>query len=118
VIIGRRLTRALTLGLGPALIVAAAVLMLWPLHANGVSGNAIRPHVHDFGWYSYIALPAHPTHADFVRAGVTPPQDVVHDRRWLAAEVAGAGAILGVLSVAVMRRRRPETATAASRPTR
>jgi len=98
--------RRITLLLGLALLVAAAVLMLWPLHANGVSGNALRPHYSGFGWYSYVSLPPHPTHADFVRAGITVPQDVVHDRRVLSAAIGAGGAVLLLVAGVVRPRRR------------
>ena len=96
------IARRLVAVLGLALLIAAAVLMLWPLHANGVHGNALQPHYSGFGWYAYTSLPAQPTHADFVRAGITVPQDVVHDRRILAAAVAAAGAV-ALLGAALIR---------------
>jgi hypothetical protein len=100
------IARRLTIAIGSALLAAAAVLMLWPLHANGVSGNAAQPHYSDFGWYSYTALPAHPTHADFVRAGITTPQDVVHDRRVLSAGIAAGGAAMMLTAAVALRKRR------------
>jgi len=99
------ITRRVVALLALALLVAAAVLMLWPLDANGVHGNAFQPHYSDFGWYSYASLPAHPTHADFVRAGITVPQDVVHDRRVLSAAIAAGGVVL-LLSAALLRSRK------------
>jgi len=90
--------------LGLALVVAATVLMLWPLHANGLSGNAFQPHYKGFGWYSYTPPPAHYLTAYFIDAGPT-PQDLVHDRRVLSAAIAAGGAVL-VLATAVIRPRR------------
>lgn len=87
--------------LGLALLVAAAVLMLWPIHSNGVHGNALQPRYTSFGVEAYAPLPAHPTHADFVRLGITPPHDVVHDRRVLSAGIAGGGLVL-LLSAALI----------------
>ena len=92
--------------LGLALLAAAVVLMLWPLHANGVHGNALRPHYSDFGWYSTVAMPPHPTHADFVRAGITVPQDVVRDRWVLSGAIAGAGTVLLVSAALIPLRKR------------
>ena len=43
------IARRLSLLIGLALLVAAVVLMLLPLHANGVSGNALQPHYTQFG---------------------------------------------------------------------
>jgi len=103
--------RRLVAVLGLALLAAAVAVMLWPLHANGVSGNAFQPHYSDFGRYSYVSLPAHPTHADFVRAGITVPQDVVRDRRLLAAAVAGAGLVL-LIAAALLRPARKTTESA------
>ena len=105
------LARRVAVTLGLALIVAAAVLMVWPLHANGVRGNALQPRYTSFGWYSYAAVPARPTHADFIRAGITVPQDVVHDRRVLSAELAGGGVVLLIGAGIAFARRRPATAT-------
>ncbi|MDQ1683641.1 MAG: hypothetical protein QOC82_378 [Frankiaceae bacterium] len=99
------LARRIAVTLGLALIVAAAVLMLWPLRANGVRGNALQPHYTSFGWYSYASLPVHPTHADFIRAGITVPQDVVHDRRVLSAGIAAGGAVMLAGAVALRKRR-------------
>jgi hypothetical protein len=90
------------------LLAAALALVLWPMHGNGLSGNALRPHYSSFGWYSYVAMPQHPTHEDFLRAGITMPQDVVRDRRILAAIVAATGVMLlgGVGATAALRRAR------------
>ena len=93
--------------LGLLLLATAAALMLWPLHADGVRGNAFRPRYTSFGVEAYAPLPTHPTHADFVRLGITPPHDVVHDRRVLSAGIAGGGAVL-LLSAALLPSRRPE----------
>jgi len=41
---------------------------LWPLDANGVSGNALRPRYTDFGFTTYAPLSLHPTHAELRRS--------------------------------------------------
>lgn len=99
------IARSLAAALGLALLAGAAVLMLWPIDANGVSGNAFRPRYTSFGVDSYAPLPAHATRADFVRLGITWPHDVVHDRRVFAAGTAAGGAVLAVAAVALWRRR-------------
>ena len=95
--------------LGIAALITAGVLMLWPIHANGVSGNAMQPHYRQFSLEADQPLPAHPTRADFVRLGLTWPHDIVNDRRAWAAITAGSGFALICLAMA---------ATAASRRAR
>ncbi len=79
------------IALGQAGVAGGIVLAFWPIHHNGVSGNAITPHYGDFGWFAYAPLPAHPSLEDLRRGGVTVPQDVVAERRRGAAVVAAAG---------------------------
>jgi len=88
--------RVSALALALAGVVAGLVIALWPLHANGVTGNALVPRYHDFGWYAYQPMPEHVTVAELRRAGVRVPQDVVEQRRRLAASLAAAGLILGL----------------------
>ena len=76
---------------GASAVVAAAFVALWPLHAAGVSGNALAPRYHAFAWETFAPLPAHPTFAELRRAGVRIPQDVVANRRRAAAVVLVAG---------------------------
>jgi hypothetical protein len=53
---------------GLRLLAAAAAVLLWPLDANGVSGNALRPRYTDFGFTTYAPLSLHPTHAELRRS--------------------------------------------------
>lgn len=99
------IARRIALLLGLPLLVAAAMLMLWPLHDTGVSGNAFRPHYTSFGVEAYTPMPTHPTRADFVKLGIAWPHDVVHDRRVLSAAIAAGGAVL-LLAGLVLRQRR------------
>jgi hypothetical protein len=91
-------------------LAGALVVLLWPLHANGVSGTALLPRYHDFGWVAYDgpSLPAdRPLTLDDLRhAGVRVPQDVVERRRRIAA-VEFAAVLVVVLgwSEADQRRR-------------
>lgn len=100
------IARRVALLLGLALLVAAAVLMLWPLHANGVSGNALQPHYTSFGVEAYAPIPTHPTRTDFVKLGIAWPHDIVHDRRVLSAAIAAGGAFLLIAAAALRPRRR------------
>ena len=92
--------------LGLAALAAAIVVMLWPIHANGVHGNAFQPHYTSFGVEAYAPLPMHPTHADYVRLGITPPHDVVRDRRIEAAGTAAAGVVLLLIAALIPSRKR------------
>lgn len=67
------------------------MIALWPISGDGVSGNAIRPHSSDFGWFAYSPLPIHPSPSDLRRAGVTVPHDLVAVRRRNAALLAALG---------------------------
>lgn len=82
------------LATGIAAVSASTVLLLLPFRAEGVSGNAIRPHYGPFGWFSYEPLPEHPTRADLRRAGVASPRDAVRARRGQAAVLGILGALL------------------------
>ena len=86
--------------------VAAAVL-LWPLHANGVSGSALRPHYRDFGFATDQSVPENPTFDDLRRAGIRLPQDVVSHRRHIAELVGVLGVVVvvtGSVSTLITRR--------------
>jgi hypothetical protein len=48
---------------GLGLLAAAAVLVLLPMHGNGLSGSAVQPQYGAYYWASYQPLPAHPTTA-------------------------------------------------------
>lgn len=85
--------------------VAAVAVLLWPIHANGVTGNAVRPHYEDYGWFAYAPTPEHPTTDDLRAGGVRVPQDVVAARRHLAAGIAAAGVVVTGAGVGVRRRR-------------
>jgi hypothetical protein len=76
---------------GCGAVATGAVLLLWPFRRSGLAGNAIRPRYTDFGWVSNEPLPEHPTRADFRRAGIRMPQDVLGRRRLLAGAVTAAG---------------------------
>jgi hypothetical protein len=86
-----------------ALAVAAAAVLLWPLDANGVTGNALRPDYRHFGWFAYAPIPEHPTTDDLRDAGVRVPQDVVDDRRHLAAALGATGLALACGGLVVRR---------------
>jgi len=96
--------RRAAVGCGLAAITLALGLMLAPIRADGVSGNAITPKYTGFGWFAYEPLPEHPTISDLRAAGVRVPQDAVASRRWLAATVATAG--LAALAAGVLMSRR------------
>jgi hypothetical protein len=89
-----RLAARVALVVGGLVLLAALVPALLPLHASGVSGNALSPVYSDFGWSTYQPMPEHPTLDDFRRAGIEVPQDVVSDRRRLAGALAAVGAVL------------------------
>lgn len=86
--------RRVVLGSGLAAIVVALGLMVAPIRADGVSGNAIAPRYTDFGWFAYEPLPDHPTSDDLRSAGVRVPQDAVAERRRESAAIAAAGLAL------------------------
>jgi hypothetical protein len=76
-------------------VLAACIVMLWPLHANGVSDMALRPHYNEyFSFTTYEQLPDHPTNDDLRHAGVRRPVDVVWRRRHIAEILAGTGVVL------------------------
>jgi hypothetical protein len=80
---------------GLAAVIAAAMLLFWPLDEPGVAGTALTPHYREFGWYSYSPLPDHPSVADFRKAGIPVPQDTVH-RRQLEAGASGGVGVVGM----------------------
>lgn|GEM_PF-5035009 len=92
----------LTGGLG--LLAAAAVLVLLPMHGNGLSGSAVQPQYGAYYWASYQPLPAHPTTAELRRAGLQLPQDLVSSRRYMAAAVGATGVAATALGLLVRRR--------------
>jgi len=93
---------------GAAGVVAGLAFLLWPLHAPGVTGSAATPHYRDFGWQSYSPLPDRPTAADLRRAGISLPQDLVRERRYVAVAAAVAG--VAALGIAQLARRSAEEA--------
>ena len=95
----RRRTAVLT---GIASLLAAAVLALLPLTADGVSGNALRPEYGSSGWFAYAPLPPEPTLDELRAAGVELPQDAVARRRGGVAVLGLAGVVL--LGVGTLRR--------------
>ena len=88
--------------------------MLWPLHATGVTGNALRPTYVAYHWATYTSspLPSHLNRAQMRAAGIPVASDAVRTRRHVSEVlgVVGAGLILG--SIASRRRRSPATALA------
>lgn len=95
---------------GVLALVGAVVLMLVPVRADGVSGNAIAPRYSSFGWFSYRPVPQDATIADLRRAGVRVPQDAVADRRSQAAATAVGGVVSLGAGLVLVRRRRASTA--------
>lgn len=88
----RRLMVRTMVGLGVAAVAVALTLVLWPLHSNGLRGNAIAPRYSTYiGFYSLTPLPAHPTKADLRRAGITLPRDRVANVRRDAGTLAAVG---------------------------
>jgi hypothetical protein len=86
------------------LVAAGLTLFLWPIHAAGVHGNAIRPHYVPFGWTTYTPMPPHPTDADLRAAGIALPADTVNARRHLAGAVTAAGLLFaGATLIATSR---------------
>lgn len=84
------------------------MVLIWPLHANGVTGNALRPHYGDFGWFTYAPLPSGEVSTDALRAaGVRMPQDAVRDRRHAAEGCVGLGLLLLGAGAVSARRGRP-----------
>jgi hypothetical protein len=79
---------------------------MWPMHGNGVSGTALRPHYSDFGWFAYAPLPENPSTADLRKAGVAVPEDVVSHRRHVASGFGLVGLALVGGSYVRLRRRR------------
>ena len=77
-------------------ILAALGVAAWPLHARGVTGNALSPHYHSYyvGISSYDPIPAHVSLSYLRHHGVRVPQDVVADRRRAAAAVLVFGLVL------------------------
>jgi hypothetical protein len=91
----RRWLEVTTVGCAVAVLAVALVLALWPLHSNGLRGDAIAPRYSRYvGFYSYAPLPAHPTEADFRRAGITLPRDRVANRRRDAGTLAAVGILV------------------------
>ena len=80
--------------LGAAGAVAGIVVLLWPLHASDVRGNALAPKYVEFGFASYQAWPAHPTGNQLRAVGVPVPQDAVRHRRLAAAITEASGLAL------------------------
>ena len=89
---------------GIAAVVAAVLLLLWPLNEPGVTGTPLAPHYRPFGWNSYVSLPEHPKLDELRRAGIPLPQDAVH-RRHVESGAAAAIAVAGLASWWGTRRR-------------
>jgi hypothetical protein len=89
---------------GLVAVAVGVVLFLWPLHGSGLSGNALRPHYGEFGWTTYVLMPAHPTLDDLRHAGITVPQDIVKARRRTAGIVTAAGLAAVVIALIAIYR--------------
>jgi hypothetical protein len=91
-------------GLGVVAVAVALTLALWPLHSNGLRGNAIAPRYSTYiGFYSLTPLPAHPTKADFRRAGITLPRDRVANRRRDTGTLAAVGIVVAGIGLILYR---------------
>jgi len=90
--------------LGLLAVAAAGALLLWPVNGNGVSGNALRPHYSDTGWFAYVPAPTDPSKADLREASVALPEDVVTQRRRLAGGIGVVGLVLVATSYRIRRR--------------
>jgi hypothetical protein len=87
-------------------LIAAAVLLLGPIHATGVRGTALRPHYVPFGIYSYAPLSGWVDEKTaLAAAGITAPSVAVHRRLEAAAGAAALAALIG--GALLVRRRRP-----------
>jgi hypothetical protein len=87
-----------------AMVAAGVAVAFRPLHAAGVTGNALRPHYGDFGWFAYQPLTGPVTVSQLRRAGVHIPQDDVDHRRRVAGGLIAGGFIVGVSAVRAGRR--------------
>jgi hypothetical protein len=100
----RRWLELTTIGFGVAALAVALLLALWPLHSNGLRGNAIAPRYNEYiGFSSYAPLPARPTRADFRRAGITLPRDRVANLRRDAGTLAAVGFVVIGVGLTVRR---------------
>lgn len=90
---------------GLALVAVAVAMMLWPLHGNGLGGNALRPNYLSGGWVAYAPLQDGEVGTEQLRAILRAESEpIVDERRRQAGSVAGVGALLGVLGAASVRR--------------
>ena len=103
--------RLLPLAAAAALVIAGAILALWPLHADGVRGSAALPRYRGFdvSVESYQPLPQHVTISDLRRLGVRVPQDAVEQRRRLAGSLAAGGLVLALTATLWAERKRYST---------
>ena len=103
----KRVGIALAVGAVVVLIMACVVL-IWPIHGNGVRGSALLPRYSDFGFVTEQPLPDHASTADLRRAGIRLPQDIVWHRRHVAfgllAGAVAAGAVGSTLLIVKRRR--------------
>jgi hypothetical protein len=98
----RRWLDLTTIVLGVWALAIAVALAVWPLHGNGLSGNAVSPTYSKYvGFYSYTPLPPNPTKADLRRAGITLPQDVINARRRDAETLGAVGILLTGLGLSL-----------------
>lgn len=80
-----------------AVLVAALVLALVPLRAQGIAGTAVEPTYTEYSFLVVGELPEQPTDDQLRAAGVALPQDAVRDRRQLVAGLAAVSALLALL---------------------
>lgn len=99
------MVRRVLLATGLATTATALALLIAPIRAEGVSGNAIAPRYGPFGAFAYKPLPEHPTVNDLHSLGVRVPQDAVAERRRQAAAIAAGGLTL-LLAALLTRPRR------------
>ncbi len=90
---------------GLLLVTAAAAILLWPLHAPGLRGTALRPRYSQFTVAVARFSPGSPTLAEL---GIAIPARTVDHRREAVAVLGVPGVLLAV-SARFRRRRPPQT---------
>jgi hypothetical protein len=101
-----RLVSRVAIVVGLAFLGVAAAVLLWPLHAEGVSGRAIAPHYLDVRIPVTTPIGTDVTTAYLRDAGYQLPQDLVWHRRHVAELLAASGVLAFGLGATASRRRR------------